>query len=271
MNSFFLWVLRHRTLSSALIFLFFGGFVLLACFYFVPSWLTILLLLCCLFLAWTFPNVCYNLVSKKPAEAIDLHCDPVPLLELTKILLTYPLSADLRAISLFNHAAALQNLGHYPEAYHILSGLNMDKGMLALPMQKAVYYHNLASLCHELNDWAQADIWYQRETVIFRDLPKNKSTQSLYFFYLMSTAEFHYRRGEYQQVLSLLNSSKADSLSGAVSAAVLDAQTRMQLGQYDIATDRLRYVLANGNRSYNVVIAQKLLAQCTAAQSPATP
>ena len=269
MNSFFLWVLRHRMLASTLFYLLSGGFVLLVCFSLVPSWLTILLLLCCLFLAWAFPNVCYDLLSKKPAEAMSLHCDPVPLLELTKTLLTYPLSADLHAISLFNHAAALQNLGHYPEAYQILSGLNMDKGMLASPMIKAFYYHNLASLCHELNDWAQADVWYQRETLVFRDLPKNKATQSMYFSCLMSTAEFHYRRGEYQQVLILLNNSKADSLSGAVSAAVLDARVHIQLKEYDIAADRLRYVLTHGGRSHDVVVAQELLAQCAAAQTPA--
>ncbi len=271
MNSFFLWVLRHRMLASTLLYLFFGGFVLLICFSSTPSWLTIVLLAVSLFLAFTFPGVCHDLVCKKPVEALNMQCDPVPLLELTRTLLTYPLSENLRSVVLVNHAAALQSLGHYPDAYAILSNMNTDKGFLAQPMMKAIYYHNLASICHEQKDWSQADVWHQREALVFRDLPKNKAAQSLYFSYLLSTAEFYYRRGEYQQVLSLLNSSRASTLSSSVSAAVLDAQTRMQLGQYDIAADRLRYAIANGGRLYSVIVAQELLAQCTAAQSSATP
>lgn len=270
MKPVYLWALQHRRLARVLIFLLVTGaiclpFCLLALLLDLTlTWNLALFALLGLLWAWLLPNFCFQQLTKRPLELLHHTCDPYPYLELTQELMNLKLPHDLHQLVTIDYCAMLQETGRAAEAYNLLSALNMDVDMGVLPVYKTVYYNNLRSLCLQLGDTMQADLWYGKMMQLYQSMPANKAKTMLTPSVISTTAEHHLRRGEYQQTIAALNSVQMPHLALAVNSALLDAKAQLAMGRYDIAANRLNYVIANGNRLGAVAEARALLPQCTA-------
>lgn len=227
-----------------------------------PWWAILLIDLLVLVVAIGLVNTSYVYLMQPAVLALENECDPYPLREKTKELLTYPIPASQRTNVLINYAAALIECGEYQACLALLQGHNIDLDTAALPMTKFVYYNNLAAVCHCLKDSAAAELWHKKALQIYDAIPQKKIKTNLYPAILLSKAESLYRQGQYKECITLLEEHSPLSLRATVSNACLFAECSLACGDPLTARGKLNFVLQKGNRLQEVTRASALLAEC---------
>ena len=202
---------------------------------------------------------CLIRLTKKPLSDFDDACDPYPLLEETEKLLACKPKGNMEQVTQINRLAALSALGKYDIVYDTLMSINIDKFARSLPMNKAVYYHNLASACDDLGRHEEASVWRTKMNMIYNDMPENKMKKSISTFILNSRAEELFYNGRYQEALEMRNSKGNQKLRYQVADAFAIAKIYIKLGDKEKARENLEFVIKNGNKLYAVTEAKELM------------
>ena len=202
---------------------------------------------------------CLMRLTKKPLSDFDDACDPYPLLEETEKLLACNLKGNMEQVTQINRLAALSVLGKYDVVYDTLMSLNIDKYSGCLPMNKVVYYHNLASACDDLGRHDEASAWRSKMNTIYNDMPENRMKKSVSTFVLNSRAEELFYSGRYQEALEMRNSKGNQKLRYQVADAFAIAKIYIKLGDKEKARENLEFVIKNGNKLYVVTEAKELM------------
>ena len=201
---------------------------------------------------------------QEPLKALHEQCDPFPLLQEMHGLPMEKLSKLLRQTMIINYCVGLHYIGNHQLDYDTLSSINIDKHAGMLPVNKAIYYNNLSSVCHELQKQVEAEMWYTKMMQIYNDLPDNKLKRNLETAVQSAQANHYYYTGEHEKAMELLSTVKPKNLLGEVDLHMQLAQNYLALGEKDLARENLQLVIEKGNKLYAVTEAKELLAKLDA-------
>lgn len=267
MNKVYRFMAKHRMLSIILL------SVVLCLAYTFSFWGReasvvgiVLFNLLIIFVSIIFVNSSAVQLLKKAADELDNKCDPVPLLTETQELLKYKNTKAVNQLLLMDHAVALGKTGEFQKNYDILKSINIDELSSTLPITKVIYYNNLSSACAALGDNVQADIWYQKMIRMYISLPDNRMKKRIASTVNLTTAEAWCRRGDFDQALNTLTHTVPENLRQKVSIAMTYAEIFMKLNDFDTARANLQFVIANGNKLFEVNKAYELLQICDTSQ-----
>lgn len=260
MDRLYRWICNHRALAKTV----YTIALLIDVVYFMPqqSFMLVLLILLALFLTFmVFAAIdnCYVQLLKKPVKLLNEHCDPYPYLEQTELLATYKLTDTAHQLVFMDQAAMLLDIGNGQEAYDLLMSINIDKYAGILPVQKAIYYNNLACSCLMLSKTEEARIWYEKSRMIAQDIRSEKMKKLLTWAQSTTSAELLYSEGKYDDALDALTDKKAETLRQQVSQAAILGKILFAKGDFARAAEYLTSVCINGNRMYVVTEAKNLL------------
>ena len=185
--------------------------------------------------------------------------DPTLLLEETQIMLEAKHKGQEEQVFVINRAVALREMGHYGEARAMLESLNVDKYVSFLPLNKVVYYNNLADICFLTGDFENARKWYEKSHRILSDLKDGKQKEKLKETVGMSFVQLDIMDKNYAEALKKLSAIKKNNMQTRVEANYLMGMCHMELNDRDAARSCFQFVLDNGNRLHRVDQAFKIL------------
>lgn len=262
MKAFYRWMFHHQKLAMIGFSVFLcGSYTALLWFFHAPVWLTVVTNLLLIFITYCTVSSSALKLLKYADEALQNQCDPYLLLKETEELLPKIKSDPLKQVVLIDYSAALSFIGEYQKAYDVLKEINIDKYASTSAAIKAVYYHNLASLCTELNDFETANLWYQKSEQLYVDLTNPKQKSQLDQTMRLGKVEDCIRKNEYDQAWNLLEEHKPKSKLEFVNHAFLAAKVLIAKGNREQARKQLQIVIANGNKTYSVTEAKTRLEQ----------
>lgn len=264
MNAFYHWIAKHKLLS----FLLFS--IVLCSIYTVafllldaPIWIIVLIDLLLLLVNYVHTSTCSLRLVQKTIPAFDNGCDPFPLLQETELLLSYTNRKPEEQTLILNHCAALCYIGEYQKVYDALCALHIDRYAGTLPAVKCAYYNNLMDVCTILGKYEQADFCFDKLMQLYADLKNKKQKKLLEPVVCFANALNCFRKMEYARTIEILNGIKAANLRMEVSGALLCARAYLVTNDVERAKEKLRFVIARGNKLFSVVEARKLLENCT--------
>lgn len=263
MAKFYHWVAKHK-LPAFLLFSFALclGYSVFFYWWSMPLWAILLFDGFLLLVNYAFVSSCSLKLIQKALLKLENNCDPYPLLEETKKLLTYKNPKAAGQNLLINHCVALRCTGEYQKVYDTLSAINIDKYAGTLPFVKCVYYNNLMDVCLLLEKNEQAELLYAKTTMLYADIKNRKQQKALAPNALCAKASDCFRRQDYAQTLRILGELKPANARMDVEIALLCAETYLKLGEPERAKAKLLYVIEHGNKLFCVAEARKLLETC---------
>lgn len=262
MNALYRWMFRHQKLAIVVFSVFLcGTYTALMWFFHAPVWLIVVLDLFLIFLTYCAVSTAAMKLLKPAYDILLNQCDPYPYLKETQEILAKTKSDAQKQIFLIDHCTALSYIGEYQIAYDILSSVNIDKYASILPPVKIIYYHNLASLCTELNDFEAANLWHKKSEQMYADLTNPKQKSQLDHTMQSGRAEDLFRKNDHNQALQILENKKSENTLESINDALLAAKIYIAQNDTESAKIKLQFVIVNGNKTHSVTEAQKLLEQ----------
>ena len=223
-----------------------------------PIWLIVLLDAVFIFLNWAYVKNADNALVQLTIKPMHEQCDPEPFLSMTEELLAYKATPMQKQVRMINYCAALQSVGEYQKAYDLLGQLNIDKNAGTLSEFKLVYYHNLGSLCENLDKTEQAKIWYEKALQVYEDIAYPKVKEHYTPTVCSAKAELAFLAGEYHDCIKLLQ-EPSPTVYGQVYRKLTHARALLALGEVAEAKNKLNEVIGKGNKLYCVTEARELL------------
>ena len=89
-------------------------------------------------------------ILNEAMKALNIQCDPFPMLLDTEKLLNYKHNDANRLMIVINHCVGLRNVGRYTEAYKILQENYCVYNPKIPTIHKIVYCNNMADICRLL-------------------------------------------------------------------------------------------------------------------------
>lgn len=263
MANLYHWIAKHQSLS----FLLFAVSSCALCSLFLlwlgsPVWTVQLLDLILIFVIYRFTALCSYQLLRKAAAELDHRCDPYPLLQETETLLSYPHKKGAELALLINRAVALDALGDRRKAYEILTSIDIEQYNLS-PTVRFTYYNNLLGCYLDLEMFEQAERMIPEVMQLYAEIENEKQKQALEQFLWSIRVSEHMLRQEYALALKILTGMKHTCLRTEVNDALLCAKVYLALDETEQAKEKLRFVIAHGNKLYFVTEANQLLESCT--------
>lgn len=263
MAKFHHWVARHQSLSFLLFSVLFCGL----CSFFLlwldaPIWLMQLLSVLLVVVIYYYTELCPHKLLRKARAELEDRCDPYPLLQESETLLSYPHKKGIELSLLIDRGVALSMLGEYQTVYELLTSIDIDQYTQS-PSAQFVYYNNLLGCCMDLEKTAQAEQLIPKTMQLYAEIEDEKRKQRLEHAVWSLKVSEHMLRQEYPLALKILSGIKAGSLRSEVDDAMLCAKAYLALDETERAEEKLRFVIAHGNKLYLVTEARQLLQNCT--------
>ena len=254
------WMIKAPFASFCLFGLPFGLLIaLLFWFLEAPFWLGCIFALIFMFCIYLFIDTAPTLYLQEPAKCNDQRCDPYPLLEDTKELLSLKLKPANHFEVSIGYITALLNTGKNKQAEEALSAL--DLSVCQNPIFQFNYYALFAELSLSEKSVEQAIFFIDRMEQINQRLKlpsiKKMSDESLFF----SKAGLALLQESPEEALHLLNKIHSTVPIHLVNRSILLSRAYLALKNRKMATLWLEQVVQMGNRLYAVEEAQKLLAE----------
>lgn len=196
---------------------------------------------------------------KNAITALNETNDPYPLLDLTEKLKECNIGEYSKLSVMTNYCAALDNVGRTEENYNILSSLNVAKYADNDPFFACVYYHNLFSVCSDLERFEEAEVWYKKVQDSYPKIKRQKQKEAAAFPIDMSRVQLEMNRGNYSDALKLIDGAAAINSYQKVSKAFTLGILYMKLGEREKAIREFNYCIAYGNRRHLVTEAKEHL------------
>jgi tetratricopeptide (TPR) repeat protein len=211
--------------------------------------------------AWAFVNGCARTLLKQAVQCLHDHCDPDPLLRETEDQLTYSKSKTYNQILLIDKCVALRYMGQFDRVLETLINLNIDQYSGTLPQNKVIYYNNMADAYLEVKDTEKAMIWQSKARQIAVDMKNPKIREALLDTLSLNDAAILVLRGQYAEAEQALltQAGKQKPLVKMISTAMLFAEIGIHIGNCDAAREHLNFVIANGNKVFDVQRARNML------------
>ena len=206
-----------------------------------------------------YADYCAAKLLQRTYRTLREECDPEPFLQHVEKMISRTKSEARKQLLTVDLAVALVYMGDYRKVYDILKSINIDKFASTLPLQKVCYYNNLADVCMKLEDFEEAELWYQKTAQLYADVKSSKLKASLAGTIQSGEITSLYCKKDYEGALELLNSRKPECLLIEVEDALLCARIYVAQGETALAKQKLEYVIANGNKTCLVGEAQDLL------------
>ena len=223
-----------------------------------PIWLIVLLDAMFIFLNFAYVKTADDALVRLTIKPMHEQCDPDPFLGMTEELLTYKATPMQKQARMINYCVALQSVGEYQKAYDLLSQVNIDKNAGTPSEFKLVYYHNLGSLCENLDKLEQAKIWYEKAVQIHEGIAYPKVKEHYAPTTCSAKAELAFLAGEYHDCIKLLQ-EPSPTAYGRVYRKLTIARALIALGEVAEAKNKLIEVINEGNKLYCVTEARELL------------
>ena len=198
-------------------------------------------------------------LMRQPLEQLEQHCDPYPFLAELELQIAKPREDFQGQMIRLNYAMALVHTGAHEQALQVLEDINPDR--FSNPFARFIYCNNLCDVMTRLDRFQEAEIWYNKTSKIYQDLPNNRLKQRLARTMDMNEIEALYREGDYAFALRKLSRIPCPTQRSVMEAALLAARCNLALAEYDKAKEKLQYVIDHGNRLHCVAIAKALLDQ----------
>ena len=255
------WIVRHTRLSkliaaviiTALSFLLLNPNVM-------PFLMRYLIVFSSLFYGFLFINTAPERLIRGPLQILEEQCDPYPILEETSFLMEVGGNDKLTQIARINYAMALRQVGEFEKVLSILENISREQLDSAPELNRLVYANNMADVLSNLDRFDEAEIWYERTMDIYRNLPEGKIKESCRKPMMLSEAESLYRTGNYTDALRKVSAIPCQTRRFLMDATLLAARCDLALNQPEKATEKLNYIIANGNKLYCVEQAKRMLA-----------
>ena len=196
---------------------------------------------------------------KNAITALNEANDPYPLLELTEKLKECNIGEYSKLSVMTNYCAALDSVGRTEENYNILSSLNVAKYADNDPFFACVYYHNLFSVCSDLERFEEAEVWYKKAQDSYPKIKRQKQKEAATFPLDMSRVQLEMNQGNYSDALKLIDGAAAINSYQRVSKAFTMGILYMKLGEREKAIREFNYCIAYGNRRHPVTEAKEHL------------
>jgi uncharacterized protein len=152
-------------------------------------------------------------------------------------------------------------MGQFDQVLETLINLNIDQYSGTIPQNKVIYYNNMADAYLEVKDTEKAMIWQTKARQITADIKNPKIRASLQDTLSLNDAAILVLRSQFadaEQVL-LTQAGKQKPLIRMISAAMLFAEIGIHIGNCDAAREHLNFVIANGNKVFDVQKARNIL------------
>lgn len=260
MNDLNIWIVKHKRLVTLLI-----AIPFLTAFTWAMKTLnagTALIVICDVILYVSIranASAAYLKPLKNAITALNEANDPYPLLELTEKLKECNIGEYSKLSITTNYCAALDNVGRTEENYNILSSLNVAKYADNDPFFACVYYHNLFSVCSNLERFEEAEVWYKKAQDSYLKIKRQKQKEAAAFSINMSRVQLEINRGNYCEALKLTDGAATINPYQRVSKAFTLGVLYMKLEEKEKAIREFNYCIAYGNRRYVVTEAKENL------------
>ena len=198
-----------------------------------------------------------NFLLAPAVQQMTNRCDAEPLLTVSEELLSYPSSPAKRQIYQIDYCAALDHVGRYDEALELLSRVDIEEKPTH-PINKMVYYNNLAHLHLMLGAKEDAVVNYQKALEAYKAIKSDRIRKTTEPTARHIRAYLAYLEGEYHSCLALLQ-TPMPTLLGRAYQALLHAHTLLALGDVTTAKQKLNEVIQTGNKLHCVTEAKELL------------
>jgi len=259
MERFALWIAKHRRLCQIVALLFWVTIQFIFLVNDIPSWLVTLVVVFAL-------TITFGVINTAPAASlkneIKLHteqCDPYPMINAIPTLLQYR-QTELMCLCLnLDYCNAMNNAGHFQEAWRILTQINIDKSVGTPLNLKVIYYLSLYESCVNLGMYEQAYIGFDKAISIYNDMKENKAKKAVREIVIQSHADMALRHNDPDTALSVLSTSQDATLLALVLNKLLIAKCLVQKGDISQARTSLLFVIQNGNKLHAVRIANDIL------------
>ena len=197
-------------------------------------------------------------IDKANKDLIN-NCNPYPLYEESKFLLENTKSEAKRQTQTLNYACALHYIGEFQQVYDILSNINIDKNTGTLPIEKIIYYNNLAGACFVSDKIQEGEIWLNKAWSLL-EIVKNKKQKSVVFKNLtMNSIECMILKKDFSTAIEKLDNLVPENNLQRVYLAMMFAKAHIGLGDIDKAKYDLDFVMHNSNKLYLANEAKGLL------------
>lgn len=260
MKSFYRWIADHAGLCRGILLLGLAAFIFYAATLEYISLLTIYFIgLFIWFLFGRFISLAASKVMEDPIALCDQECDPYPLLEAIRQMMTKKQNGPQQQTVEINYAMALRLVGENYKCADILSKINIDRYPNTNIYSKFVYYNTLANVLFALDRDQEAHIWHRKSMQIYNDLPENKLKQQFAPEVQFSAAGALYQAGDYVTSLQKVAWISCKTKRQLLDAALLAAKCHIALEEPEKAREKLQYVIDNGNKLHIVEEARTLL------------
>jgi len=254
-NRFLKWVGKNRVLAQILL----SVFLVVVMTLLIRNVFHLLLtVFCALFCSYVLVESA--LLYRMNKALIQLReGNPAPMLEAGEALLECRLSAPNRLVAVLNYCVALREHHRYEEALEMLLALDVEKAPNGVnPINKFVYYNNLADLYQLLGEESSQEIYAEKAIRIYNELLSGR-IKKLYEkdFHCMTAVQLYYK-GEYAQALEYLL-PLSNVLPTAMEGALWVAKILIAQGKTEKAKEYLHYVIENGKQLDAVRRARELL------------
>lgn len=257
---FIKWIAKNRRFSRWIMLGVILLFVYLLKLLGVPVWVLVTLYIGLMLLSFviieTYPPL---IVQSKAVETYFNDCDPFPLLKLSRELLSSKISPSAKFPVTLNYCVALRGIGEYQKAFDCLMELNIDALPEGANGVKFICYNNLGDTCMMLENFPEASSYYHKALEIFPLILNEQEKDHLMQIHNGIQADLCYINKDYKRSSEFLEAIESNQKESLVSYALANAKNYIKLGNFEKATEKLEFVIANGNKLFAVVEAKKLM------------
>ncbi len=197
-------------------------------------------------------------LMREPVERYN-NGDPRPLLQITYDLLQFKLEQPYLLAVNINRCAALSSIGEFERVIEELTNLNIEANPRATIYTKYIYYNNLADAYFSVNEHDKGAVWYEKSAQLFGAMKEGRLKESHRSIFMLSTAEYHISKGEYERCLELLCGVEAKTDKIKASVAFISAEAHIGIGDVEQAKKDLMLVVSYGKDIHIVKRARELL------------
>ena len=214
------------------------------------------------FLAWMrFLVSRANALIKEPIKIFQEQCDPYPYLDEIQKRRTYsgPKAAKLNL--LLAETVVMYDLGHYQEAYMLLSPLENDMKATMMRGTLMNYDCQMANVCRSLQKDQEAQAWLQKAREVYEKIKREDRKKQFRDVFLTHDALTLLERQQYTQALQLLEQVAPKTMRERVVLSVNYAWVYLAQGETEKAKEALTFVAENGNKLDIATQARQMLSE----------
>ncbi len=247
-RKYYLWVSNHPTLFLYLVSLPLCTLYTVLLFQLqAPLWCVITVDLLVVISTAIMPSAYNGKLLILALNELNEQCTPIPLLEEVERQLAQTKSEQRKQLLQIDKCVALLYMGEYQTVYDTLTGINIDQFAGTLPMQKLIYYNNLADICTKTDHFEQADAWHQKQLQFYAMLKNKKQKAAFRYSMEEAKAQALYRKQEYAMAIQTFSSLPFKNSLQRVEASMFVARCHLALNHKDGARSALCFVVANAN------------------------